>query len=105
MKGILEPVYNVCLAADSIEALEKMQESKPPFDLIITDIYHGWMNGIEMIMEIRKHNIDIPIIVVSGNITSKVIELFKNGLFPVLMSKPYKSKYLLKIVQQLLSIS
>jgi diguanylate cyclase (GGDEF)-like protein len=39
---------------------------KEPFDMIITDIQMPGMNGIDMIREIRRHNEDIPIVIISA---------------------------------------
>jgi len=51
-------------ASNGIEALEKV--SAAAFDLVVTDIIMPGMEGIEMIMQIKKEHPEMPIIAISG---------------------------------------
>lgn len=49
------------------KAIEAVENGFIP-DLIITDITMPYMNGFEMIIHLKEnHNIDVPIIITSGN--------------------------------------
>jgi len=55
---------SVVVAVDGRDGLKKY--NKENFDLIITDINMPYMNGLEMIEEIRKNNADISVLVLSA---------------------------------------
>ena len=53
-------------AVDGKDALEKYIKD-PAINLIITDMNMPEINGLQLIKEIRKNMVDVPIIVLSGN--------------------------------------
>ena len=94
--------YYVSTAEDASGALQKLQEAVTPYDLIITGIIMPGMRGDEMISKICRDNMDIPIIVVSGN-HKKGCELVKEGLVSAFFPKPYTVTDLLNTVKILIS--
>jgi CheY-like chemotaxis protein len=56
--------HTVTLADDGRQGMQVINESAP--DLIITDIMMPEMDGLEILLEIRKNNQNIPIIAISG---------------------------------------
>jgi DNA-binding NtrC family response regulator len=56
--------FNVEIASNGNEGLRVFQTSN--IDLVITDIVMPEKDGIELIMEIKKDNTNIPIIAISG---------------------------------------
>ena len=56
--------HTVSDAADGHQALAEFRNEVP--DLVITDIVMPEMDGIETIMELRRHHGDVKIIAVSG---------------------------------------
>lgn len=56
---------NVIEAVDGEDALEKYIDKKP--DIMLTDIKMPKMNGIELVSNIRKLDMNIPIILFSGH--------------------------------------
>ena len=56
-----EDGYNVLLASDGQEALEKIEKDNP--DLVALDIRMPGMDGIEVLHRIRDINRDIPIVI------------------------------------------
>ena len=65
-KRLGEEGYEVDVARDGIEGMEKIKEKRP--DVILLDIIMPNMGGFEMMEEMKKENISgIPIIVVSNS--------------------------------------
>lgn len=56
--------YDVCSAANGKEALGLLQERE--FDLITLDIRMPEMDGLEFLGEVRKVNMEIPIVIVTA---------------------------------------
>ncbi len=95
--------YHVTTAEDGRDALERLQESTTPFDLIITGIAMPGMSGDEMIHIIRKTDKDIPILVISGGRYERGCELVKEGLVIDCMPKPFKVRSLANMINLLIS--
>jgi len=55
---------NIIIAVDGVDGLEKFKNNN--IDLILTDISMPLMDGLEMSREIKKINIDIPIIILTA---------------------------------------
>ncbi len=60
--------HEVLLAENGRKGLELIQGSDP--DLVITDIMMPEMDGLEILMEIRKHKKSLPVIAISGGMRS-----------------------------------
>lgn len=56
--------FSTAIADSGFSAVLKMKEHKP--DLIITDIVMAGMDGLALIREVRKENLQMPIIAISG---------------------------------------
>lgn len=70
--------YNVILAKDGVEGLEKFKQFTP--DVIVTDVDMPYMDGLKMVNLIRQINKNIPILFVSGLQTANdVINGYKVG--------------------------
>ena len=89
--------YQVHLANDYSEALEALGKNDP--DVIIADIILGGFTGIDLLEDIRKNGMNIPVIIITGqpNIStaSKSVRL---GAFDYL-PKPVRKETLLKVVR------
>ena len=59
-KGLEEEFYQVDLASNGKEGLEMVIGNE--YDLIISDVMMPVMNGIQFVKEIRKNEINIPIL-------------------------------------------
>ena len=65
IRFILEEAnYKVCEACDGKEGIEVYKKSGN-IDLIITDIYMPQKSGLELVVELKKENNDIKVIVLS----------------------------------------
>jgi len=56
--------YTVTTADEAESALEMVRQF--PFDLVLSDISMPGMDGISMLREIRRHNLDVPVVLVTG---------------------------------------
>ncbi|MCD6336199.1 MAG: response regulator [Candidatus Latescibacterota bacterium] len=61
--------YDVILASDGREALEKMQQGMP--DLVILDIWMPGMDGIDSLGYILRENRKLPVILYSSDLSYK----------------------------------
>lgn len=95
--------YDVMLADNGESGLARYESKKP--DLIITDIVMPGKEGIEMIMEIRNSDSDIPIVAISGgnlgNADSYLGMAKKLGATAV-FEKPFSMPDMLSVLKKLL---
>lgn len=98
----LEKNYTIITAEDGIDALEKMQITKP--DLVVTDVDMPRMTGLELVTRMKENFFfsDIPIIVVTGNLELH-FQIGAHEGIDSFLPKPYspddllgQAKYLLK---------
>jgi len=89
--------YKVQTASDYTEALEALGKTEP--DVIIADIILGGFTGIDLLEDIRKNGLSIPVIMITGqpNITTAA-DSVRLGAFEYL-PKPVRKEALLKIVR------
>lgn len=65
---VLKKVFtNVVVASNGQEGLDKFKEQEFKYDFIISDIQMPEMDGLDMIAEIRKIDIDIPCILTTAH--------------------------------------
>jgi YesN/AraC family two-component response regulator len=83
---------SVLKASDGTEGLEMYLAYEP--DLIITDNRMGFMDGIDMIKEIRKTNVDVPIILVTAYTEKDALVEAINNNVTQFLSKPIDTKKL-----------
>ncbi len=97
--------YAVIGAADGIEALDWLEQTT--VSLIITDLVMPNMNGAEFIEKVREKHPNLPIILASGS-TNTVRTRLGIESIDVLgatasITKPFKSKDLVLMVEKLLA--
>jgi len=101
-KSILESVgYNVDVAIDGLQALEKMRQKK--FDLVITDITMPNMNGFELTSAIKKKKEykDIPVIIVTSEENEKERKRgIEVGAEAYILKSTFDQKSLLDIIER-----
>jgi DNA-binding response OmpR family regulator len=89
------------------EAVEKVRDEDPPFDLVLMDLMMPRIDGFEAIREIRKilKDIFIPIIIVSALPEAENIEkgLNESGADEYLI-KPFERRALLARVKSMLRL-
>jgi len=58
--------YDVTVAENGFEAFEKCI-SDPGIEILVSDLNMPVMSGLDLTRELREHNVDIPIIVLTGD--------------------------------------
>ena len=106
MRFILEVAnHKVTTAENGQEALGKILKAKNngrPVDLLITDIQMPCLTGLELIDELNRLGIDIPILVITGYGNEElVMELTRKGCNQYL-DKPIDDEELVERVAMLL---
>jgi EAL domain-containing protein (putative c-di-GMP-specific phosphodiesterase class I) len=75
-----------------------------PFDVILTDISMPGASGVDLLREIRRHDLDVPVIMVTGNPeVASAIAAVENGALGYLV-KPVRLAELLEAVQRALRL-
>lgn len=62
--------FHVDVAADGVEALEKMTDAAP--DIVATDLEMPRMNGLRLVEEIRAHHSNVPVILMTAHGSEEV---------------------------------
>lgn len=96
-----EGFTNIFVASDGISALEKFKEINP--DIVILDIMLPKMNGLDVLLEMRKLNPQAKIIVISSLATIENIQQAKNLGAAYYLVKPFDNQYFIKVVKDLLT--
>ena len=97
--------YRVVMAADGLQALERLQDEKPT--VVLSDIEMPRMDGFDLARNIRAdpklH--DIPIIMITSRIAEKHREHARELGVDHYLGKPYAEDELLRLVRQFCTAS
>jgi two-component system, NtrC family, response regulator HydG len=97
--------YNVTTLTSSPEALQRIsatQKSSSPVDLLITDVQIPGLNGLELLAELRRQDIEIPTLVITADSNQNLqFELVRLGYDNILI-KPFDEIELLTRITELL---
>jgi PAS domain S-box-containing protein len=103
--GLSEVGYEIELAADGTEAIEKYAEAEKSgeqFDAVILDLtIPGGMGGKETIKKLLKIDPNVKAIASSGYANDRVMANFKKYGFSGVITKPYRVAELEKILRNL----
>ena len=87
-------------AVNGIDGLKKFNNNS--YDIVFTDLNMPLMDGIEMIEQIRKTNLHIPIIVLSAYDDKEYfLETIKNGIDGYIL-KPYDFKQINEVISKVI---
>lgn len=67
----LTDAFSVELASNGHEAIEKVNQKS--FDLITLDLIMPELSGLDVLMELKKITPHVPIMIITGNATDKLI--------------------------------
>jgi CheY-like chemotaxis protein len=93
--------HAVQTAENGFEALECL-ESGARFDLLLLDVSMPRMDGMELLSELVKKEIDIPILLMSGHAEQEIQKAAEEGLVKGIIGKPFGIQDLRKAVDDLL---
>ncbi len=88
--------YQIDEAIDGEEGLKKFSEKN--YDIVLCDIKMPKLDGIEFLEKAKQHNVDVPIIIISGhgNIDTAV-EAVKKGAFDYISKPPDLNRLLITL--------
>lgn len=92
--------YEVTAKNDPSEALELFRKS--PFDLVITDFYMPGMNGIELLLELKKTDAGADVIMMTAYASvDNAVDAMRKGAYDYIV-KPFQSDDLLLSLRRVL---
>jgi DNA-binding NtrC family response regulator len=93
-------VWDVPGGSEALPLLEVI-----PFDLIITDVYMGAVDGMELLMRVQQMGLRVPIVVITGGGASaaeEVLDLAKRCGAAETLDKPFTPRQLRETVARVL---
>jgi two-component system NtrC family sensor kinase len=97
MHALTELGYTTVLADNAADALAALTENADRFDVVFTDVVMPGMTGIDLAQEIRRRNLDLPIVLTSGY--SQVLSQRGSHGFE-LLQKPYSIDQLTRVLHK-----
>ena len=92
--------YETITAGDGKEAWEKIQQSPP--DLVLTDLKMPYLNGLELLSEIKAKYPEIEVVIITGYATvESAINAMKVGAIDYI-SKPFNVEEVKIIIKKTL---
>ena len=91
--------YRVTLAADGLQALERLQDERPT--LVLSDIEMPRMDGFDLLRNIRAdHKLEgLPVVMITSRIAQKHREMARELGANHYLGKPYSDEELLGLIQ------
>lgn len=100
-KAVLEELgYRITPARSAIEALTLFEEGE--FALVITDYRMPRMDGLELILRIRKRSPAIPVVLLSGFVDTLGLECGNTGADIVIQKSANEVNLMVRAVRRLL---
>ncbi len=99
---LLDKGYEVMQSVDGVEAQSLFDEFMP--DIVLTDIVMPGVDGIELLLNLRKINPELSVIAMSGGNTGHAdtyLKMADNLGANIILNKPFKLSELLEHIQKL----
>jgi EAL domain-containing protein (putative c-di-GMP-specific phosphodiesterase class I) len=97
-----ESGYRTIAVPNGAAALEQLRKTE--IDIVLTDIQMPDANGVDVLRSVREHNLDTPVILMTGNPTlPTAVEALKLGALGYL-AKPVPAEKLLETVSEALGL-
>lgn len=75
--------------------------SKQDFDVVVTDFQIRWTTGLDVLIEVKRVNADIPVIMFTNTGTEEIaVEAMKIGLDDYILKQPSRYSFLPSAVQR-----
>ncbi|GAB5047296.1 response regulator [Thermodesulfovibrio sp. TK110] len=102
LKAMLEFLnFEVVVAENGKEALEKFSSAEKPFDVVFIDLVMPGISGIEVFKKLMELNPQIKAIISSGYSNDPSIAEYEKLGFKGILNKPYTLDELKKTLQKL----
>ncbi len=95
--------YKVLTASDGLEAIALYAQHKDEISAVLMDMMMPSMNGQTAIRVLKKLNLLVKIIAVSGLVASDQVSVAMNSGVKAFLSKPYTTQQLLRTLHSVLS--
>ncbi len=83
--------YNISMAVDGNDAIEKITQNQSNLNIILLDLVMPKADGFFVLEHIQKYNVDVPVIIISGDTSKESIEkAFEYGVVDMI-KKPFDS--------------
>ncbi len=96
--------YEIILASNGPEALDKFRQNEGKVDLVLLDLVLPEKNGMEILEDLRQINPRVKAILTSGynqNITENILDKDLTSF----LQKPFRIATLIQKIKELMSIS
>lgn len=92
-------VYSAGNGREALEMLIASREKQNPFDMIITDIVMPVMDGIELIDNMKRQDLNIPTLVITGFLDIEYREALQVRGINHTLEKPFLPRQLIEAVE------
>jgi CheY-like chemotaxis protein len=100
-KSVLEEVgHKIAAVTSGADALEQFAKQK--YDLVVTDYKMPRMDGLELIVRLRRLSPDLPIVLISGYVDALGLNEASTGADAVIQKSANEVSHLLRAVSRLL---
>lgn len=83
--------YNISMAVDGNDAVSKIETNQDKYNIILLDLVMPKSDGFFVLEYLTKYNIDIPVIIISGDTSKESInKAFEYGVVDII-KKPFDS--------------
>lgn len=83
--------YNITMAVDGNDAIEKITQNQSKLNIILLDLVMPKADGFFVLEHMQKYNVDVPVIIISGDTSKESIEkAFDYGVVDMI-KKPFDS--------------
>jgi EAL domain-containing protein (putative c-di-GMP-specific phosphodiesterase class I) len=108
LRGILELLlrgHGYSVSSVGTGGLAKEEIEKGQYDVILTDINMPEISGVDLLKWVRKHDLDVPVILMTGTpSTESAVDAVNLGAFRYLL-KPVEGKVILEHINRAVAIS
>ncbi len=99
---IMEEGFSALTASSGLEAVETLKSKT--VDLVLTDVMMPGMDGIDLLMQVKKESPDLPVIVMTAHgSVERAVEAMKKGAYTYIL-KPFDNDTLIAHISKAISI-
>lgn len=100
VETLQETGYQGAGSSSGAAALERLKSEK--FDLVVTDLVMPEMNGLSLLLEIRKNYPDLPVVIITGYAFENIAREAEEAGAAAFLAKPFRISKIEKVVEEAL---